>query len=71
MQIKQQIEVEWFWISETAIIHNGVKHRDIQDLDSRYDAVRLGYWIRTPSMTATILALRGCKFKQKMGQTNW
>jgi len=63
--------IDYYWISETAIIQNGVKHRDIQDQDARYDTVRLGYWIQVPSPTATILALRGCKFKQKMGQQNW
>ena len=66
-----QTEIDWYWISETAIMHHGVKHRDIQDLESRYDTVRLGYWIKVPSATATILALRGCKFSKKFGQTEW
>ena len=64
-------EVDWAWINESAIIGRGIRHIDIQDKDVRYDAVRLGYWVKVPSQTATILALKGCKFKQKMGQLNW
>jgi hypothetical protein len=65
------VEIDWFWISESSIIKRGIRHKDIQDTHVRYDAVRLGYWVKVPSITATVLALKGCKFKQKMGQTNW
>jgi hypothetical protein len=65
------LEVDWYWIAESAIIGKRIRHNDIQDKDVRYDAVRLGYWVKTPSPTATILALKGCKFRQRMGQTNW
>ena len=72
MQSSQlHLEVDWYWINESAIIGKGIRHKDIQDHHVRYDTVRLGYWVQVPSQTATILALKGCKFKQKMGQTNW
>ena len=64
-------EVDWFWIAESSIIGRGIRHQDIKDMDVRYDTVRLGYWVKVPSVTATILALKGCKFKQKMGQSVW
>jgi hypothetical protein len=64
-------EVDWYWINDSAIIGRGIRHSDIRDQDVRYDTVRLGYWVKVPSITSTILALKGCKFKQKMGQTNW
>jgi hypothetical protein len=65
------VEVDWYWINESALIGRNIRHWDLKDSDVRYDNVRLGYWVKTPSPTATVLALKGCKFKQKMGQTNW
>ena len=72
MQSNQShLEIDWYFVADSAIIGKGIRHKDIQDKDVRYDTVRLGYWVQVPSQTATILALKGCKFKQKMGQTNW
>jgi len=65
------IEHEWYYISAFDQRANNVNDYDIKPEHSRYDRVRQGYWIQVPSSTATVLALKGCLFKKKIGQTNW
>ena len=65
------LEVDWQFLEEIEIWRSSVRSHDLQTDHVRYDTVRLGYWVRVPSTTATILALKGCRFRQKMGQTNW
>jgi len=65
------VEVDWQWVCETHMHTHNVLHSDLKEGEYRYDTVRLGYWIQTPSQTATILGLRGCRFLKKFGQTNW
>ena len=64
-------EVDWFYCDSYQLNKYNITHRDFKQEDSRYDAIKQGYWIRIPSKTATILALKGCIFKQRMGQHNW
>jgi hypothetical protein len=65
------VEVDWFWVDETHMQNKGVQHSDLKEGEYRYDTVRLGYWIQTPSKTSTMLGLRGCRFLKKFGQTNY
>jgi len=75
MQSNQsQIEdsgIDYLWVCETHMHTHNVLHTDLKPGDYRHDNVRLGYWIKTPSQTATILGLRGCRFLKRFGQTNW
>jgi hypothetical protein len=64
------LEVDWQFLEEIEIWRSSVRSQDLQTDHVRYDTVRLGYWVRVPSTTATILALKGCKFRQKIAQTN-
>jgi hypothetical protein len=72
MQSNQlQTEVDWLWVDETHMHNKQVQHTDLKQGEYRHDNVRLGYWIMSPSHTATMLGLRGCRFLKRFGQTNW
>jgi hypothetical protein len=64
-------EIDWYWVGETLMVVKYIRHKDLLPGDYRYDNIRLGYWIKSPSPTATILALKGCEFSIKFGQTEW
>jgi hypothetical protein len=57
--------IEWFWVEDVLLITKGIRHKDIQDNDVQYDNVRMGYWVKANSLTATIMALKGIIFKRK------
>jgi hypothetical protein len=65
------IEPDWQYLQDIEIWRNNVKHKDLKTPDVRYDTVRLGYWVRTDSPTYSLLALKGCQFGRKWGQTVW
>lgn len=64
-------ESDWHYLEDIEIWRNSVRHQDLKTPDVRYDTVRHGYWVRTDSPTYSMLALKGCQFRQRWGQTNW
>ena len=62
--------VEERWCSGTMIHINNISYKDMREDECRYDHIRYGYWIKVPSQTATLLALKGCIFGPKYSQDN-
>jgi len=69
--VDSEIETDWLQVDSLQFWKTNVTARDMPQEDYRYDAVRMQYWIRNPSPTATILALKGVRFGPKWGQSVW
>lgn len=65
------LEVDWHFLEEIEIWRSSVRSQDLKTDHVRYDTVRLGYWVRGDSATYSLLALKGCRFSKRFGQTNW
>jgi len=59
---------EWLWVEDVLLITKGIRHKDIQDDDVQYDNVRMGYWVKADSATATVMALKGVTFFKRKNQ---
>jgi hypothetical protein len=57
------------FVADSQIIGRKIRPEDLRGCE--YDTVRLGYWVRTDSPTYSLLALKGCEFGRKWGQTAW
>ena len=64
-------EIDWRFLETVEIWRHCVRHQDLKSPDVRYDTIRLGYWVRTDSPTYSLLALKGCQFGVKWGQSIW
>jgi hypothetical protein len=64
-------EVKEVWCSGTMIHINNISYKDMRENECRYDHLRYGYWIKVPSPTATMLALKGCIFGPKYDENVW
>jgi len=54
----------WLRLDQVELMINDVPESLINLEDADYDAIRLIYWIKADSPTATLLALKGCRFNQ-------
>ena len=64
----------WLQLNEVELIMNDISYKDVNDADVFYDQLRAVIWVNPDSPTATLLALKGCRFNQpdphKFGKIN-
>jgi hypothetical protein len=54
----------WLQLNEVELIMNDISYKDVNDADVFYDQLRAIIWVKPDSPTATLLALKGCRFNQ-------
>ena len=54
------------WVEDGYLWRCHILHSDIRDSDVRRDHIRLGYWVYSDSVTATVLALKGCRLRPRL-----
>lgn len=71
--MKHSDGIDWLFCGTDQFWRCRVTHKDIPEDSNlaRFDTVRDGYWIRSDSKIATILALKGCRFNGRWGQTQY
>ena len=53
----------WISVDDLELFENGISKRDFRMEDVEYDPTTARLWIDPNSRTATVLALKGCKFR--------
>ena len=71
LSFKNSQETDWHYLANIEIWRNQVRRQDLDNPDVRYDVVRQGYWIRTDSAIYSLLALKGCQFTRRWGQSEY
>ena len=66
-------EIDWLFCGTDQFWKLKVTYKDIPEHtgEARYDIIKDGYWIRSDSKIATILALKGVQFTRSWGQRSW
>lgn len=60
-----QTKKNWRWLDESQLVRNKITHRYMIEGDYRHDPLRFGFWVNPDSKTYTLLALKGCRFKDR------
>jgi len=53
------------WVSDGDLWRCHINHWEVREQDVLRDHLGYGYWVNPTSRTATILALKGCRFHKK------